>query len=353
MEIDKSTNIQSSDYSSLLSSIGNMVEESRHNVAYAINTALVQTYWKIGCYIVEYEQNGRDRAEYGKGLISKLSRDLTALYGRGFGRNNLQYFRKFYAAFPNCTTLSCKLSWSHYFEILKSDDPLEISFYTKQCEIERWSVRELQRQMKSMLFHRLALSKDKEGVLALAHKGVEVQKPADIIRDPMVLDFLDLPQVPQLNEKHIETAIMNQMTAFLLEMGKGFAFVARQYHIMLGGRHFHADLVFYHCILKTYVIIDLKRGMVQHEDIGQMNLYINYFKNEVCTESDTEPIGIVLGAYKDETTVEYALQGITNQLFVTKYQLYLPDRQLLKDKLAQLIHDAEMATDQSAPRGNY
>lgn len=341
MEIDKNINIQSANYESLLSTIGNTLDVSRQNVAYAINTALVQTYWKIGCYIVEYEQNGCDRAAYGKDLINRLSRDLTSLYGKGLGRSNLQYFRRFYLSFPNSGTLSRKLTWSHYYEILKADDPLELAFYTKQCEIEHWSVRELKRQMKSMLFHRLALSKDKEGVLALAQKGAEVQKPEDIIRDPMVLDFLNLPQVPRLNEGHIETAIINQMTAFLLELGKGFAFVARQYHIMLGGRHFHADLVFYHCILKTYVIIDIKRGMVQHEDIGQMNLYINYFKNEVCTESDTEPIGIVLGAYKDKMTVDYALQGITNQLFVTKYQLYLPDRQVLKDKLAQLVHEAE------------
>jgi len=323
-------------YGELVSVIGKLLDTARAHVATAVNTVLVNTYWQVGRYIVEFEQDGNNRARYGEGLIKNLSRDLTLRYGKGFNRNNLQYMRKFYLSFPNCTTLSCKLTWSHYFEILKADNPLEISFYAKECEKERWSVRELKRQMKSMLFHRLALSTDKAGVLALAEGGVEIQKPADIIRDPMVLDFLGLP-IKRYTEKKLEKAIIDNLQQFLLELGRGFAFVGRQYHIMLGGRHFRVDLVFYHCILKTYVLIDLKRGMVRHEDIGQMNLYLNYFRNEVCTEGDTEPIGIVLGAYKDELTVEYALQGITNQLFVTKYQLYLPDKETLQRQLGGLL----------------
>lgn len=325
-------------YNALLGSIGQLMETARTHVAAAVNTVLVETYWHVGRYIVEFEQDGSNRAKYGEGLIKRLAHDLTLRYGKGFNRNNLQYMRKFFMAFPKSTTLSCNLTWSHYFEILKADEPLEISFYAKECEREHWSVRELKRQMKSMLFHRIALSKDKEGVLALAEHGVEIQNAADIIRDPMVLDFLGLPQ-KRYTEHVLEKAIIDNLQQFLLEMGKGFAFVGRQYHFMLGGRQFRVDLVFYHCILKTYVLIDLKRGMVRHEDIGQMNLYINYFKNEVCTEGDSEPIGIVLGAYKDELTVEYALQGISNQLFVTKYQLYLPDKETLQRQLSALLEN--------------
>lgn len=332
-------------YNELLGSIGQLMETARAHVAVAVNTVLVETYWHVGRYIVEFEQDGSNRAKYGDGLIKRLAHDLTLRYGKGFSKSNLLYMRKFFVAFPKSETVSHLLTWSHYFEILKADEPLEISFYAKECEKEHWSVRELKRQMKSMLFHRIALSKDKEGVLALAEKGVETQKPTDIIHDPMVLDFLGLPQ-KRYTEHALEKAIIDNLQQFLLELGRGFAFVGRQYCFMLGGRQFRVDLVFYHCILKTYVLIDLKRGMVKHEDIGQMNLYINYFKNEVCTEGDTEPIGIVLGAYKDELTVEYALQGITNQLFVTKYQLYLPDKETLQRRLSVLLENKEEDTKQ-------
>lgn len=245
--------------------------------------------------------------------------------------------RKFYVYFPNSETLSHVLSWSHYFEILKSDDPLEISFYTKECEAQKWSVRELKRQKSTALFQRFAMSKDKEGILQLANQGVEVQKPEDIIRDPFVLEFSGLPELPTWNEKTLEDALASNLSMFMLELGKGFAFVARQYHIPLGGRHFHVDLVFYNVILKTYCLIDLKKDGVQHEDIGQMNLYLNYFKHEVCTEGDNEPFGIVLGAGKDKLTVQYALEGITNQLFVSRYQLYLPDREALSREVYRII----------------
>lgn len=326
----------SEEYSQLVTSIGKLMESARSHVATVVNTVLVETYWHVGKYIVEFEQDGNNRAKYGDGLIKRLARDLSLRYGKGFNRNNLQYMRKFFIAFPKSTTLSCNLTWSHYFEILKADEPLEISFYAKECEKEHWSVRELKRQMKSMLFHRIALSTDKEGVLALAQHGVEIQKPSDIVRDPVVLDFLGLPQ-ERYTEQDLEKAIIDNMQMFLLELGKGFAFVGRQYRFMLGGRTFRVDLVFYHCILKTYVLIDLKRGVVKHEDVGQMNFYLNYFKNEVCTEGDAEPIGIVLGAYNDELTVEYAMQGITNQLFVSKYQLYIPAKETLQQRLSALL----------------
>ena len=329
--------IKTLDYEQLVADIGSILSEGRNRVASAINTTLVQTYWTIGRHIVEFEQQGKDRAEYGESIINKLSSDLTARFGKGFNRSNLQYMRKFYTSFPNCTTLSCNLSWSHYVEILKGNDPLEISFYSKQCEKENWSVRELKRQRDSMLFHRLALSKDKAGILSLAELGHEVQTPEDVVKDPYVLEFLNLPQKERYLEGDIENELIKNLQTFLLELGKGFAFIGRQYKITIGGRHFFVDLVFYHRILKCFVLIDLKRNEIEHNDIGQMNLYLNYFSEEENTEGDNPPIGIVLGAYKDEILIKYALSGITNQLFVSKYQLYLPDEASLRHEVQKVI----------------
>lgn len=327
----------SKNYHALISDISSLLEQGRTKVAQTTNTILVQTYWLIGRHIVEFEQNGKEKSEYGSDLLNRLSKDLTQRYGKGFGRSNLFYMRKFYQSFPNSGTLSHKLSWSHYYEILKADSPLEIGFYTKQAENENWSVRELKRQMQSMLFHRLALSKDKEGILALAEKGQEITKPQDILRDPYVLEFLDIPQAYQMQESELEEQIISNLQHFLLELGKGFAFIGRQYRISIGGKHFYIDLVFYHRILKCFVLIDLKRGEVTHQDIGQMNLYLNYFRKEENVEDDNEPIGIVLGAYKDQLLVEYALDNISNQLFVSKYQLYLPNREELEQELQRYL----------------
>ena len=326
-----------SGYDSLVESIGKLLDTAHSQIATTVNTILVQTYWNIGKYIVEFEQGGALRAEYGSNLLNRLSTDLTHRYGKGFSRSNILYMRKFYISFPKSETVSHILTWSHYFEILKSDDPLEISFYAKECEAQKWSVRELKRQKSTALFQRFALSKDKEGILQLANQGIEVQKPEDIIRDPFVLEFTGLPELPTWDEKTLEDALASNLSMFMLELGKGFAFVGRQYHIPLGGRHFHVDLVFYNVILKAYCLIDLKKDGVQHEDIGQMNLYLNYFKHEVCTEGDNEPFGIVLGAEKDRLTVQYALEGINNQLFVSRYQLYLPDRDALSREVYRII----------------
>ena len=211
----------------------------------------------------------------------------------------------------------------------------------KQCINEGWKVRELKRQMKSCLFQRLALSTDKEGVLALANEGHQVMKPQDIIRDPFVLEFTGLPQKKRYKENELEAALKANMEHFLLELGRGFAFIGRQYQMHIGSRVFKVDLVFYHCILKCYVLIDLKRAEIKHGDIGQMNLYLNYFQTEVCQPDDNPPIGIVLGARKDELLMEYALQGITNQLFAAKYQLYLPKREELQAQLDALLSNEE------------
>lgn len=333
--------INQNNYKQLISEIEQTLKDGRKRAAVAINNQLVQTYWQIGKYIVEYEQRGNVRAEYGVDLITRLSKDLTLLYGKGFNRNNIQYIRKLFQYFPNCTTLSCKLSWSHYIEILKTEEPLERSFYLKQCEIENWSVRELKRQRNSLLFQRIALSRDKEKVLELAQKGLETQTPEDIFRDQYVLEFTGLPQLPVYKEGDLEEALIKHLENFLLELGKGFAFVGRQYRFVVGGRNFYVDLVFYHRILKCFVLIDLKRGEIQHEDIGQMNFYLNYFRNEESSEGDNEPIGIVLGADKDDMVVEYATQNISNQLFVSKYLLYLPNKEQLQNQLHLLLNQME------------
>ncbi len=325
------------EYSLLVSQISNLWKEAKAKSVIAVNTELLDANWHTGKYIVEFEQGGYAKAKYGDKLLVRLAKDLTLINGKGFSRSNLNYMRKFYLAFPKCETVSHKLSWSHYFEILKCDEPLELQFYMNECVKEGWSVRELKRQMKSSLFERLALSTDKDGVLALATNGQQVMKPTDIIRDPYVLEFVGLPMQKRYNESELETALKNHMEQFLLELGKGFAFMDRQYTIPIGSRRFKVDLVFYHAILKCHVLIDLKRAEIKHSDIGQMNLYLNYFKNEVCQPDDNPPIGIVLGAKKDELLMEYALQGIDNQLFAARYQLYLPNREELQSKLNELL----------------
>ena len=302
-------------YQQLINDIGKLLIDARGRVASTTNTILVNTYWQIGQYIVEFEQKGKAKAIYGDELINRLSADLRLKYGKGFSRSNLFTIRQFYLRFPKVQTLSGLLSWSHYIEILKIEDSLEMDFYIKQCEKEHWSVRELKRQRDSMLFHRLAIGKGKERILQLVQQGQEISKAEDVLSDPYVLEFTGLPSIPTPKENDIERALIANLETFLLELGKGFAFIGRQYRISIAGRHLYVDLVFYHRILKCFVLIDLKRGEIQHEDIGQMNLYLNYFKAEENTEGDNEPIGIVLGSSKNRLMMEYALQGISNQLF--------------------------------------
>ncbi|WP_289029427.1 PDDEXK nuclease domain-containing protein [uncultured Algoriphagus sp.] len=328
---------QTNGYTSLKKEISQLLIAGREQAGRAVNTILVQTYWQIGRHIVEFEQGGEAKSEYGSNLLDRLSRDLTLEFGKGFSRSNLFQIRNLYINFPKIQTLSGQLSWSHYCEILKSDNELEISFYTKQCQKENWSVRELKRQMKSMLFHRLALSKEKEDILLLSQKGAEFLHPKDLIKDPYVFEFLGLQNQPTYSEGELETQLIQNLQGFLLELGKGFAFIGQQYRISLANRHFYVDLVFYHRILKCFVLIDLKRGEIDHQDIGQMNLYLNYFRKEENVEDDNPPIGIVLGAYKDQILVEYATDNISNQLFVSQYQLYLPEKEELAHELEKLL----------------
>ena len=326
-------------YGQLIRNIGSLLETGKKQAVSAVNQAMVRTYWEIGKHIVEYEQAGNEKAEYGSETLKRLSRDLTERYGNGFGMSNINKMRKFYSLYPILQTVSAKLSWSHYVELLKIEDYMERSFYLKECEQENWGVRELRRQMKSMLFQRLVLSKEKTEVIRLSTEGQVVEKAEDILKDPYVFEFVGLPELPVYKEGDLENALVNNLSQFLLELGKGFTYVGRQRKINIGGRIYKVDLVFYHRILKCFVLIDLKRGEVQHEDIGQMNLYLNYFREELNTEGDTEPIGIVLGAYEDKLMVKYATQNISNQLFVSRYQLYLPNKEQLEQEVRRFLRE--------------
>lgn len=324
-------------YHQLIANIGVLLQKGKEEAVNAINRVLVQTYWEIGKFIIEYEQAGQQRAEYGTALLDQLSKDLSQHYGKGFGRSNLIYIRKFYLTYPNSELLSTQLTWSHYFELLKIEDELERSFYEQQITHEKWSVRELKRQLKSALFLRLAKSRDKKGILELAKKGRIVTKASDVVKDPYILDFLDIPEDYRYTESELELRLIDNLQDFLMELGKGFAFVGRQYRITINNKHYYVDLVFYHRILKCFVLLDLKINEVEHYDIGQMNMYLNYFKKEENVADDHEPIGIILGAKKDDVLVEYATGGMTNQLFVSKYQLFLPDRKQLEEQVKQIL----------------
>ena len=318
------------DYQHLVSQISETFVDGQLKSVVAVNSFLVETYWKIGQYIVEYEQGGNLKAEYGKKLLEQLSKDLSLLHGKGFSLSNIKRMRQFYATFPIGAEVPHQLSWTHFVELLKIDDPLERSFYLQQTIKENWSTTQLIRQKKTSLFLRLAASKDKEGILKLARQGQAIEKPSDLIREPYIVDFLKIPEPYNVSETEIEERIISQLQHFLLELGKGFAFVGRQYRMMFGNRPHRVDLVFYHYILKCFVLIDLKREAAGYEDIGQMNMYLGYFEKEENNEGDNPPIGIVLAREKDEYVVEYAMHNISSRLFVSKYQLYLPTKEELK-----------------------
>lgn len=330
----------STDYQQLLLQLSEAYTQGQARAFQAINTQLVETYWQLGRYIVEFEQGGLERAAYGQALIQQLATDLRLRHGRGFSRTNLVYMRLFYLRYPISQKPSDQLSWSHYVELLKIEDDLERSFYQLQSIAERWSVPELKRQKAASLFLRLAASKDKNGILQLAQQGQVVQAPTDLLREPYVFEFLKIPEPYQVSETQLEALLCDHLQAFLLELGKGFTFVGRQYRITLNNTHYKVDLVFYHRILRCFVLIDLKLGEVQHHDIGQMNMYLGYFANEENIEGDNPPIGIILSRHKDELLVEYATYNLDSQLFVQKYQLYLPDRESLKRELELTLQAA-------------
>ncbi|MDR1492680.1 MAG: PDDEXK nuclease domain-containing protein [Planctomycetaceae bacterium] len=312
------TNQESSKpYEELVQQISAEFSQEQNRAIIAIHNCLVETYWKIGQYIVEYEQQGKEKAVYGSALLEKLSRDLKLLHGKGFSRSNLNYMRLLYIRYPICEKLSHKLSWSHYFELLKIDDDLERSFYEQQALIEHWSVPELKRQKDSGLFLRLALSKEKEKVLPLAKHGQIVESPTDIIKDMYVFEFLKISEPYSISETELELRLLNNLQSFLLELGKGFTFFARQYRMTINNTPYRVDLVFYHRILRCFVLIDLKIREVKHNDVGQINMYMGYFAKEENIEGDNPPIGIILSKEKDELLVEYATYGMNSRFQIS------------------------------------
>ena len=336
-------------YQSLLGKISEVYATGQARAAQAVNVHITETYWRIGRDIVEFEQEGIARAAYGKALLTTLSRDLTLRHGKGFSRSNLSRFRQFYLAYPICATLSHKLSWSVISELLKIEDPLERGFYEQQAIREKWAVRELKRQKETSLFLRLAAGKDKDAILQLAAQGQIIAQPADLFRDPYVFEFLKIPEPHQVSETDLETRLCDHLQPFLLELGKGFTFVGRQYRITLNNTHYRVDLVFYHRILRCFVLIDLKINDVEHHDIGQMNMYLGYFAAEENTEGDNPPIGIIFTRNKDELLVEYATYQMNSPLFVQKYQLYLPDREELRRELELTLQLAEASARDKNP----
>ena len=324
----------------IYSSIKELMDNARNKVAREVNNILIQTYWEIGRIIVEEEQGNSYRAEYGKQLITDLSKKLTKEYGNGFSRTNLQNMRNFYLLYPICQTLSGKLSWSHYCELLSISDDNKRSFYEKETINANWSVRELKRQIKTSLFERLLLSsgdENKEKVLELALKGNEINKASDVVKDPYVFEFLGIPEEKVIMENDLEKALITHIEKFLLELGKGFMYVGSQQRITLGNTHYYVDMVFYNKILRSYVLIELKTGKLMPEAVGQINMYLNYYKTEVNDNTDNEPIGIILCTDKDSIQAEYALGSLSNNIFASKYTLYIPNKEVLEEQVERVL----------------
>jgi predicted nuclease of restriction endonuclease-like (RecB) superfamily len=351
LELSKSDNI-------LFGKISNLLNESRKFVVVSINQTIVLTYFEIGRLIVENEQEGKERAAYGKAVLKELSQKLSEEFGKGYSVYNLERMRNFYLTYKNRiedTQKSAsllrkseseksaspmrksehpfKLSWTHYLQLLKIDKTNERDFYEIEAANNNWSVRELERQFSSSLYERLVLSRDKQGIKELSKKGQVVTKPIDTIKEPYVLDFLGLEEQDKYTESDLETAIINKLEHFLLELGKGFLFVGRQQRITIEDEHFYVDLVFYNRLLQCFVLIDLKIGKLKHQDLGQIQMYVNYYDEFVKTDEENPTIGIVLCKQKNETLVRITLPKDNLQIFASKYQTVLPS----KEELKQLI----------------
>lgn len=320
----------------LYNEIKAIIEESRNNVYRAANFAMVQAYWHIGKLIVEEEQKGEKKAAYGKEIIENLSGQLTKEYGKGFTKNNLWYMRQFYSTFTNLHSLRGELSWTHYRLLLKLENDSIREFYMEEAIEGNWSTRTLERQIYSLYYQRILMTNKTSRSLVkkeAEEKKVEL-KPEDIIKDPYVLEFLNLNPNHKLYEQELEQVIIDKLQDFLLELGKGFAFVARQYRFTTATRkHFYIDLVFYNYILKCFLLIDLKTGELTHQDIGQMEMYVNYFEDKVKQENDNPTIGLILCTEKDKTVVKYSLLNDSKQIFASRYKTYLPTEEELKKEI--------------------
>lgn len=319
-----------------LSQIVELLQSARKNILSAINHTMVASYFEVGKMIVEEEQKGTDRAQYGKSLLRELSKALTSEFGKGYSVTNIQQMRVFYLTYSKQQTLSVKsennipvlrLSWSHYLKLMRLEDGDERRFYEIETEKNSWSVRELERQIDSALYTRLLLSRDKDKVKELSEKGLLLQNPKDAIKDPYILEFLGLPEKSVYSESQLEQKLIEKLEHFLLELGSGFTFVARQKRISFADRHFWIDLVFYNRLLKCFVLIDLKIGELKHQDLGQMQMYVNFFDREIKLEDENKTIGIVLCQNKNESIVEYTLPENNEHIFASRYKTVLPSKE--------------------------
>ncbi len=342
----------------LYSKIAELLQAARQNVVRAVNQTMVYTYFEIGRMIVEDEQQGKERAEYGKRVLKELSKQLSLDFGKGFSVQNLENMRKFYLLYSSeaksqlpvrissksqsliriSESSNVTLSWTHYLVLIRIEKQAERNFYEIESLNNNWSVRELKRQFDSSLYERLALSRDKEGIKKLSEKRQIIEKPIDFLKDPYILEFLNLPEQHQYSESDLETAIIDKLENFLLELGKGFTFVARLFRMTIDEKHFKADLVFFNRLLKCFVVIDLKIGELTHQDIGQMQMYVNYHDRTIKLPDENKTIGIVLCKDKSQTLVEITLPENNDQIFASRYQTVLPDKQAF----IQLLNDSEV-----------
>ncbi len=314
--------------------VSKIIEDARSTVYRTVNFTMVRAYWHIGRAIVEEEQDGRQRADYGKQILKQLSEKLTARYRKGFDESNLRHMRNFYLSYPKCDALRPELSWTHYRLLLKLDSRQARQFYMRETVECNWSTRTLERQIGNLYFERMLMSGNSSLVRDEAIEKQITQEPRDIIKDPYVLNFLGLKDNTDFRENELEQAIIDKLQDFLLELGKGFAFIGRQYRLTTDtGKHFYADLVFYNYILKCFLIIDLKAEPLTHQDIGQMDMYVRYFEDRIRQENDNPTIGLILCTEKDKTIVKYSLLSESKQIFASRYMLYLPTEQELKREI--------------------
>ncbi|NBB37171.1 PDDEXK nuclease domain-containing protein [Pseudomonas kielensis] len=320
---------------SLLGNLGDLIREARRKVLRAVDTTQVQTCWQIGRHIVEYEQQGARRAGYGKQLLATLASVLTAEFGKGFDSSNLRYMRLFYQAFPMCDALRHELSWTHYRALLRVENDHARHWYMNESATQNWSTRALERQISTLYYERLLASRDRLTVKqeATTHIQQLPTSPRDFIRDPVVLEFLGLPNAGSVLETDLEQALINQLQGFLLELGKGFAFIARQQRISTDSKDFYIDLVFYNYLLKCFVIFDIKRGELTHQDVGQMDMYVRMYDDLKRGPEDSPTVGIILCAQRDESVVRYSMLQGHEQLFASKYKLVLPSEEELRAEL--------------------
>ncbi len=315
----------------LFTQIKQLLDDARNHIVRTVNTTVVNTYWQIGRCIVEHEQKGNQRAEYGKSIISSLSKQLSEEYGNGFSTTNLKMMRQFYLCFPKGHALRDKLSWTHWRTLLKVQDGVARDYYLTECIAENWSSRQLERQINTLYYERMLASRDKDAVKReIKRSEPQALAPKEIIRDPYVLEFLGIPQGEHFLEGDLEQLIISKLQHFLLELGRGYCFVARQKRISFDDQHFYIDLVFYNILARCYVLIDLKIDTLTHQDLGQMQMYVNYYTRELMNPGDNPPIGIVLCAEKNNTVVEYTLPKDEKQIFAAKYLTYLPTEEELR-----------------------